>query len=121
ERNLTSRIMKMGETYSVTGKEWLLKHSYASKYLDNFEFSKAADEIFERVKSLDGFIQKNEPFKKIKKDPEGAKKDIGFLTSELALIAFELKPFLPESFEKILAVISSGKMPEKPLFPRIEK
>ena len=118
--NLVSRVMKMGNTYNVqANKDSLLKHSYAGKFLENFEIQKAADEIWEQVGDLDSFVQKEEPFKKIKTDPEKAKKDTQYLLNEVYKIGYELQPFMPETAKKIMDVVTKNKMPE-PLFKRAE-
>lgn len=121
--NLVSRIMKMAETHlekPVEVKEdgILLKNSYSRKYLENFDLNKAMDEIWGRIGELDLFIQEKEPFKLIKTNPEKAKEDIIFLVEELSRIAIELKPFLPETAQKIQELIKENKAPEKPLFLR---
>lgn len=120
--NLVSRIMKLAVMASVKcsikkEKDWLTNHSYTSKYLESFKISKAMDEIWGRIQTLDSHIQETEPWKKIKTDDMAAKEDIQFLVNELARIGFELEPFLPGTSQKIQKTIQENKMPE-PLFLR---
>lgn len=120
--NLISRVMKMAISYEV-GFEALPEadgslSSAVSKYVESFELNKAMDEIWKRIAILDTFIQKNEPFKKVKIDREGAHADIRFLLSGLVDISAVLKPFLPATAEAIVDCLKNKKVPEKPLFMR---
>lgn len=76
------------------------------------------DSIWADIAALDGFIQKEEPFKKIKVDEDGAKKDVAHLLVQLARIAEQLKPAMPETAQIILDAIKENKKPEN-LFPRL--
>jgi methionyl-tRNA synthetase len=117
--NLTSRIMKMAVTYGVAlgdkiGSEWVpLKEK-----MNNLNLSLAINEIWIRIAFADGFIQREEPFKKIKINPEEAKENVLFLLSELMAIAKDLEVFLPSTAQKIISLVKENKMPEAPLFPR---
>ena len=75
------------------------------------------DNVWANIKHWDEYIQKKEPFKKIKVDEEGAKKDIEDLLLGLQIIADDLYPVMPETSEKIQNTINENKMPET-LFPR---
>lgn len=121
--NLTSRIMKMAVNASCSAPNLLGKKTAdkSARYIENYELQKAADSIWQKIKACDEFIQKNEPFKVIKTDKEKAIKDIQYLLSELQQIATDLIPFLPQTSEKILAVLKDSKLENIPrLFPRIE-
>jgi len=115
--NLTSRILKMSETYDVS---YELQHT---QYLDeksivDFNLQKTLESIWENIGNLDAYIQREEPFKKIKIDEEGAKKDVRHLLAHLEGIAGQLQPFLPTTSETILTAIKENKKPEN-LFPRL--
>ena len=88
------------------------------KHVENFELNKAMDEIWGMIATLDAFIQKNEPFKKVKVDQSGAHADIRFLLAGLVDIATVLKPFLPATAEAVRDCLKNKKVPEKPLFMR---
>ena len=116
--NLTSRILKMSETYGVS---YELQHT---QYLDeksivDFNLQKTLESIWENIGNLDAYIQREEPFKKIKIDEEGAKKDVRHLLAHLEGIAGQLQPFLPTTSETILTAIKENKKPEN-LFPRLQ-
>lgn len=122
--NLASRVMKMASSNGVK-YDASLKISEAeearnvfAKAMENFEIKTAADSAWSLISWADGYIQKEEPFKKIKIDREAAEKDIQKLVSGLKIIAELLTPVLPETCGKILSAIESGaEVP--PLFPRI--
>jgi methionyl-tRNA synthetase len=120
--NLVSRIMTMSIVYNVSLSSDELKMEYFSnnskEYLNDFNINRCINEIWVKLKNLDEYIQKKEPFKNIKINPEEAKKDVHYLLYHLYGHALELEPFLPETSEKIKKLIRENKKPEQPLFPR---
>ncbi len=123
--NLVSRIVKMAVSNKVptTGSVDLERDVFFNSFrrlMDRFELKKAADEIWEEIQTLDKKIDETKPFKLVKENPEEAKKIIAELVRGVWSIMYMLKPFLPETSEKIEAVL---KDPETiaPLFPRVEK
>lgn len=118
--NLASRIIKMAVSYGVKFQAGHDREFVSSSYLNVFEIQKEAEEIWAKIRQFDGFIQKTEPFKKIKTNPEEAKRDIEHLLLGLYDIAYQLQPFLPQTAEKILGALKGGEVKEiGPLFPRI--
>lgn len=121
--NLTSRIMKMATTNAISISDSDRSMSYwnkeaADKLTETFDLRSVMDEILRDVAHLDEYIQKNEPFKKVKNDIEAAKKDIRYLLIHLLGISLKLEPILPETSIKIQSLIRENKMPEQPLFAR---
>lgn len=131
--NLVSRIMKMAEKFNFSleearsfdieeikkGMNYDPRIEDIKNNLDIFEFNKAMDIIWEKISELDNYIQKEEPFKKIKKeDFDDAKNDMKYLLVGLANISLALMPFMPETAEKIKNLIKENKSPENPLFLR---
>lgn len=119
--NLTSRILTMVVAYNVNLSEEELKTEYYTNLisdLENFDINKFMNSIWLNIKQLDEYIQRNEPFKKIKVNKEEAEKDVHYLLYHLYGIALELEPILPETSLKIQKLIKINKKPEKPLFPR---
>jgi methionyl-tRNA synthetase len=116
--NLTSRIMKMAEDYGVSlglNKNFVTK---SSPYLNTFNIHQYTNKIWAEIQELDEYIQKEQPFKKIKINEDEAKNDLKFLISRLNKIAVDLKPIMPETSKKILKAIKENKKPDEPLFPR---
>ncbi len=118
--NLTSRIMKMAQD-NLDGPVVIAEREDMSEYFayyDAFEISKAADFVWDEIKSLDQYIQENQPFKLVKTDKEAGQKMIGELVVRLYSVARMLNPILPETSAKIKALIKENKVPETPLFVR---
>jgi methionyl-tRNA synthetase len=119
--NLVSRVMKMAVSYDVkltTPEEgmkfnpWGGATKFGEHRIDTF-----CDDIWAIISDLDEYVQKNEPFKVIKTDPEKAKHDVHYLLHHLYGIALTIEPIMPETSHKIKTSIENHIMPE-PLFPR---
>lgn len=119
--NLVSRVMKMAVTYDVrldTREEHMEFNPWGgSSHFTDFRVDEFCNNIWAIISDLDEYVQKREPFKKIKTDPESAKKDVHYLLHHLFGIAVSLAPIMPETSEKIKSAILNHQMPE-PLFPR---
>jgi methionyl-tRNA synthetase len=133
--NYTARVLKMAEQYfsgiiekpdeSEVAKVPLLKNgkeyfsiSYVlenfvwpeyGKAMDNFELNKAMDIIWQTISMLDGYIQDYQPFKLINSDKERTRLVLWGLLFGLANIGWFLKPFLPETADKILKAIGADE------------
>lgn len=119
--NLVSRVMTMAVGYGVKLKEEELDIKYYKEVkedLENFDIHKFMNWIWECMSSLDSYIQKNEPFKKIKINKEEAEKDVHYLLLHLYKAALAIEPMLPETSKKIQDLIKQNKKPEEPLFLR---
>jgi len=124
--NLVSRIMTMAENNKVSYKDYGIgedKTYYSfpgvpDQNYNNFDLSKVMDNIWKNISALDEYIQREQPFKKIKINKEEAQKDIAYLIHCLFKIAYELEPLLPETSDKIKKAIEENKKPEEPLFIR---
>jgi methionyl-tRNA synthetase len=118
--NLVSRVMKMGEIVGARLPESMIESRVIPRLgnLDNYEIQKAADAIWKQIAQADLYIQQTEPFKKVMTDKEGARKDVIQLLNLLLLIAKQLAPLLPQTSEKILTALKSGRL-DAPLFPRV--
>lgn len=116
--NLVSRVLTMAENYGVDGVE--AKEGIEEiKELEDYEISKFTDNLWARLAELDKYIQVNEPFKKFKVDPDGAKKDVTYLLNEIANLIPELSIVIPDTAEKLKELLKAGKKPSEPLFKRI--
>ncbi|MES2224730.1 MAG: methionine--tRNA ligase [Patescibacteria group bacterium] len=128
--NLVSRIMKMVTSYEV---EYMLPteadllefddavpEDFHTK-IDQFDLKAAMDDIWKEINALDWLIQNKEPFKLIKSDAIEARRIVGDLAIRLYIIGFLLQPFMPNTAKTILDLVREKKIPEKPLFNRLEK
>lgn len=127
--NLVSRIMKMVELYKedLVGEPFQYIGTFDAggpleqQAFYNFDLKKIMESIIDSVGALDEKIQNDEAFKIIKEDKKIGLQMINSQRILLQVIARQLKPFLPNTSEKILECIRESKMPEKPLFARLEK
>jgi methionyl-tRNA synthetase len=126
--NLVSRVLKMAATagtkIEIRDQVELFKDSMFDEYkktLDTLDIQKAADLVWAEMQDTDRFIQKEEPFKKIKTDPAVARRDIEYLLYQLEKLSVMLAPFLPGTAEKIVAALKNSDPENLPrLFPRLE-
>lgn len=123
--NLVSRVFALAEKHL---KELPEKKE---KYLGDFwkEYEKSIGElklhnalvlIWEEISKCDIIVDKEKPWELVKTDKEKLAKVLNDLLERIRQIALALRPFLPETAEKILKEFE-GKKPKKgdPLFPRI--
>jgi len=123
--NLVSRIMKMAEVNNIKAREIDLQdfekpfpYLELLQYLDKYEINKALDIIWKNISIADNLIQTEQPFKTIKTNRTKAEIDIKTLLLYLIRISIMLRPFLPNTAEKIEKLIKENKSPETPLFAR---
>jgi methionyl-tRNA synthetase len=118
--NLVSRVMKMAETNldaAIDISPMTIPEDW-KRALDGFDIQKAAQITWKWVQNLDQKIQETQPFKLVKTDREAGVKIIKELVQDVYTIARMLNPFLPETSEKIKALVKANKSPETPLFVR---
>lgn len=119
--NLTSRIIKMSETYLKEPDKTEAQLEFPkefSEYIEKFELNKATDFIWRKIGETDSYIQKNQPFKVIKENRAEGGKMITHLVKELNEVADLLQIFMPDTTGNIKKAIKENKMPERALFPR---
>lgn len=119
--NLVSRIMTMATSYGVSLNDEDKKISYSNskeEILELFNITEEMQKIWLTISTIDQDIQKNEPFKKIKINPEEAKKDLYRALYHLFGVARMLEPFMPDTAKLIQKLIIENKKPEQPLFLR---
>lgn len=116
--NLVSRVAKMAEKsdFEFTSKETKI-YDEVKKSIESYRFDEAMKFIWEKITNVDQAINKDEPWKLEGKE---LKSKLQYYLEEIAEIALNLKPFLPQTVEKIAKmfggpVIKAGEA----LFPRI--
>ena len=116
--NLVSRVTTLAEN---DGLEIKIKENFSFKYMsevNEFKINSALEDIWNQIKKLNKTINEKEPWKMDSKQRSTWLVDwlIGLYN-----IANDLKPFLPDTAEKIMTA-TSGKIKKiQPLFPRINK
>ena len=129
--NLTSRIMRMATANAIvlddatsakiaetdTAKNL---HQKQTAGFENYNIKDVADAVWEVISFVDKLIQTTEPFKTIKTDKVKGEEEIRGLVAYLDLIATALLPILPDTAAEIAYCVKNSKMPESPLFVRMD-
>ncbi len=118
--NLTSRILTLSEKY-LSECPAIPEQSIPDAFFDHlsrFDISAATQYVWSELHALDKMIQETEPFKVVKVDEEKGKVLITEMVLRLYTIARMLNPIMPETNEKLKALIKANKKPETPLFMR---
>ncbi|MBX9765375.1 methionine--tRNA ligase [Patescibacteria group bacterium] len=122
--NFVARVMKLAEEHlphSVGVSDE--KHSLeVDEALLSFDANTALGVLLGAISTEDEYIQRTQPFKKVKSEnPEEkaqAISDIERLAKQVSWLAIHLEPFVPETSAKILEAVRTNKKPEN-LFPRL--
>ncbi len=72
------------------------------KAMEKYEIAAASETIFAFLHRLDEYIEHYQPYKLVKTEPESVKIILWHLAYSLCSAAWMLKPFLPETAEKML-------------------
>lgn len=122
--NLVSRMMKMATSYGAILSVDRIKEiensivGISNSDIDDFRLDLYVQSIFDEFTKLDQFIQKEEPFKKFKIDPDAARADLIYLQEQLLSGAYKLAIVMPNTSSTIIDCVVNHKMPETPLFVR---
>lgn len=121
--NLVARVVTIAKDVEMSFADKLSDKSFQKiidktkkehkKALDEFRFNEALLSAWGLISFCDKYIEKEKPWEKSEKQKETLE-NLFFAIDEIALL---LKPFLPETSEKILEQLKSRK--SIPLFPRI--
>jgi len=119
--NLVARVVTLAA--DISAKPVLVESEFAAAIkktdkeyqlgLAKFKFNEALAAVWELISFCDRYIEKERPWEESGKQKEIIS-DLLFAVNKIAEL---LKPFLPESAEKILEQLKTKK--SKPLFPRI--
>lgn len=115
--NLVSRVIKLGEE---TDNRVEIPNSFSREYSDfilNMRFSDALEYISSRVRLMNKYIDETKPWELRKTDMKKFEEVMRILFSDLGFIARHIEPFMPDTSEKIIKMLS-GKEREI-LFQRI--
>ncbi len=117
--NLVSRVAKLCEKSNSSfkiGKNEMLEAVKLN--IESYSFNNALSNIWNNIRITDGIINKEEPWK-ISEEKELGDRLSSYISS-IVQIAFYLKPFLPETADKIERQFKGPKITsQNPLFPRI--
>ncbi len=115
--NLVSRVSKLCEkiNFQITSDK-LDFDPKMTTHLEAFKFNEALSHIWSEISRADQLINEKQPWKLEEKD---LAEILLTLCTKIRHIAYNLKPFLPETSDKILKQFSGEIKSSTPLFPRI--
>ena len=121
--NLVQRLANLCKKQDLDGLNYHPpRDAEYEKIMDSFYFSKAFDYVWEKVHDLNKAIDEEKPWE-LARDPEKQCELLQVLvrlSQDLLKIAAMLKPFMPETSDKIFEIFNAEKIkpPKTPLFPR---
>ncbi len=119
--NLVARVAKLCENANFSYEPD--ESRFKDKSLDlellckDYKFSEALNLIWSRIKSADGFINAQAPWKVT--DPTLLREKLLTYVDQIYWVAYDLQPFMPGTAEKILKQFSGEIKSSDSLFPRI--
>lgn len=117
--NLVARVSGLckGKGYKVKGKSLIFSNT-VKKQIENYQLNLALEIIWEEIKKADVLINEKEVWNL---KGEEIQKVLAELVNRIRQIAYDLKPFLPETAEKIDKQFEGPTIKsQKPLFPRLK-
>ncbi len=126
--NLIARVAKLCETidYQQMGSEsrvseHVIEDSEYTKALQEFKFNEAVSSVWRKITALDQYINQEKPWDLIKTNSQKLPTILAHCVDQIQEISLLLKPFMPQTSEKILEQFKGPKIvAQKPLFPRIK-
>ncbi len=121
--NLVQRLANLCKKNNIQGLTYNPpREAEYEQLMDSFYFSKAFDYVWNKVHVLNKTIDEEKPWE-LAKDPKKYTDLLQVLTrlvQDLLRIASLLRPFMPETAEKITNIFTAEniKPPKTPLFPR---
>jgi len=116
--NLVARVAKLCERVTLKPSPTPKFSEEYKKDFENFKFNEVLENVWDEIRTLDQQINTAEPWKII--DEKKLTKVLQSAVDGILGIANELKPFLPETAQKIEDQFRGPKITsQKPLFPRI--
>lgn len=126
--NLTSRVIKLAQNFEfrilnfesppkADQSRAEISTERISKHIESFGLEKALEGIWDMIREDNKYIEDNKPWELAKSDTDKFEAVMGTLVKDLFEISELLKPFLPETAEKIQNALETKKT--EPLFQRI--
>jgi len=121
--NLISRIAKLAERSGLDFYINIPEYRYSKKIkmqIEKYRFDEALKLVWQEISKLDQKINKEEPWKL---EGDNLKYFLENAIKSIKKITYNLKPFLPETAEKIENIFTDTKIriPKTPLFPRLKQ
>ncbi len=115
--NFVARVAGLSKGMEIASKKPKRVSKRVEKYIKTYELNKALDEVWGNIRKGDVLINEREVWKLEGEEKESVLTELVTLVKQ---IAFDLKPFLPETSRRILKQYSRTSVKEAPsLFPRL--
>ncbi len=120
--NLVSRVSNLLEKNDIEtdlkeGSDNILKERFDAE-MDGYKFDLALEVLWAKIRESDEVLSEKRPWKM--EDKKEIKEVLAPIAQNILNIAILLKPFMPETSEKIISQFSSGKISKgEALFPRL--
>ena len=120
--NLVQRLATIANKNGIK-VEKQIDFKFSSEYqtlMNNYEFSKAFDYVWEKIQNLNKRIDDEKPWVLAKNgDQEQLETCLQNLIKDLLEASYELSPFLPDTTDKIYEIFAKTPTPPTtPLFPK---
>jgi methionyl-tRNA synthetase len=122
--NLVGRVATMSNKYfdgdlDTWQTDWAELNSELQADINNYDFKKYLDDIFEIIGEANEIIDKKAPFKLVKEDEKAAKAVLSEVADMIIFCGQALLPIIPEAAQEILNRYAGDKiLTGDPLFPR---
>lgn len=119
--NLISRVAKLCQNSGIKFEEKnFTLDPHISKNLDEYKFNEAIAIIWNKIRALDEYLSEEKPW--TVNDNLKLEEILSTCVNEIRYIATNLRPFLPETSDKVSAIFSKEiiRAVENPLFLRIK-
>ncbi len=123
--NIVARVAKLCELadykHDHEMKEHVVEDPEYAMAMKEFKFNEAIGVIGKKISELDRYINQEKPWTLIDTDSQKIETILAHCVDQIQQIGILLKPFLPETSDKILQQFKGPKIRSgKPLFPRIK-
>lgn len=121
--NLVSRVMRLAQNQELRIenqeiKDQEIKDQEIEKLMNEYRIADGLEYIWTKVREANKYVDDHKPWELAKTDEVKFKTVMENLVGQVAMIAVLLKPFLPETSEKIEVALKTGAV--EPLFQRIK-
>ncbi len=116
--NLVSRVMKLSEKVENNTLEVEKIGDAKVQLMSEFKVADSLSNIWSQIALANKEIDEKKPWELAKTNPESFGVVMRGMLSRLRYIAYDLRPFLPGTSEKIETALKTGKV--EPLFQRIK-
>ncbi|MDI6602876.1 MAG: methionine--tRNA ligase [Patescibacteria group bacterium] len=115
--NLVNRVLKLSEGIKVKIGKGKPRIKNLEKLFNELKFKEILDAIWQKISWANKHIEDKKLWDLVKTNPNEGKKVLSELLSLISEIAEKIAPFMPETSEKILNQLKTGK--GEILFPRL--